>query len=127
LSSFVRADERSALDIAKAMVQGGQAVDVEANVVSIATVILEKNPGFDNKREALEEALVKVLTSDEMITEMAIVYLDHFSRDELLELEKLMDHPVMEKWLQNMPTIMPRLAAAQSNYVQPAIINALQN
>ena len=42
-------------------------------------------------------------------------------------LEQLMDHPVMDKWLQNMPTIMPRLTAAQSSYLRPAILGALQN
>ncbi|MBU2862502.1 DUF2059 domain-containing protein [Reinekea forsetii] len=125
--SFGSADERDAVEIAKSVVSGGTLLDIDENIKSIASVILERNPGYDSKRDILMASLKSAMTSEEMLMDMSAIYVEHFTREELLELEKLMESPAMVKWLKNMPTIMPQLVDAQRKYIQPAIVSALEN
>ena len=92
---------------------GGQYVDIDANAQQIATMLISNNPDLVNHELEIVDILKEVLQSEELLNGMAGIYVDIFSLEELKELELLMQNPVMVKWLENMPTIMPRIVEVQ--------------
>ena len=115
------ADDTEALSIAKRVAMGGEFVDVEANARQMTSMLIAKNPSLAEYETRIVEIIVAHLRSEEMLNGVASVYVENFSLDELKELELLMQNPVMIKWLENMPTIMPQILAVQRDVLGKAI------
>ncbi len=115
------ADENEKLELATKIVMGGSIVDIDANVNSMTQMMITRQPELEKHRSLIHEHLSDVLDSDEYAKSVGGVIADHFTFDELKECEKLMQNPVMIKWLKSMPVIMPKLVTVMRNTLVPVM------
>lgn len=117
----VNASEVSKEEIARDIYFGTEILDVKEHSLSMAQMILTRQPSWEKHKDLIISKTSKILSSDLYQNNVAKVISKNFTKNELLELQEIMKSPVMLKWFNKMPQFLPELTMVTTNHVMPAI------
>lgn len=106
------AADDAALEIAAKLAARNGMIDVDELARKMTEYQLERQPALKPYRRVMVEFFAEFFNSAEVHREMAVVYAEHFTLEELRELEALMRNPLLAKFQRLTPELLPQMLAA---------------
>ena len=108
----VSAVDDEALEIGIRLAANNGMIDVQALAEKMTEYQLEREPALKPFRHVLVDFFVDFYSSDEVYLAMGYVYAEHFTLEELKELETLLRNPLIAKLQRETPKLLPVMLGA---------------
>ncbi len=108
----VRAVDDEALEIGVRLAINNGMIDVQTLAEKMTEYQLEREPALKPFRHVLVDFFVEFYSSDDVHLAMGYVYAEHFTLEELKELETLLKNPLIAKLQRETPKLLPLMLGA---------------